>query len=358
MRGFAFTKFLILWLSIGIAASACDRARNSSPTTNANPPASPSMPDLSSSLECRTVAHVAGATEVCGQPERIVVLGPYVLEPLLALGVQPVAFADHIQFHQGDYDNPSQQIFYLGSRIDQPIANVGIAYNPSIEAMLKVQPDLILGMESSAKDYGRFSEIAPTILINWSEPEESLKTIAQAVDRTEQAEQLLMEMKQRIATNRQDFAPVVAKYPQVLLMSSAQLQEIYLGRNTFGLCSSMIEELGFQLVLPTDFTEPLSGSPLPMSIEVLPQLNNADLVILLGNNFNDIDQIEGMSNFEASQLKGLKQAWAENSIAQSLDASKAGRVYFIPAYLCLGLPGAIGSELYLNELKQQILSSK
>ena len=38
-----------------------------------------------------------------------------------------------------------------------------------------------------------------------------------------------------------------------------------------------------------------------------------------------------------------------------MDASKAGRVYFIPTYLCAGLPGAIGTKLYLEELEQQLL---
>ena len=51
----------------------------------------------------------------------------------------------------------------------------------------------------------------------------------------------------------------------------------------------------------------------------------------------------------------MKQAWAKNAIAQSLDASKSDRVYFIPAYLCLGLPGTIGTELYLEELERQLL---
>lgn len=45
----------------------------------------------------------------------------------------------------------------------------------------------------------------------------------------------------------------------------------------------------------------------------------------------------------------------KNEIAQSLEASKEGRVYYIPAYMCLGLTGAIGTELYLNELKTQLL---
>lgn len=63
-----------------------------------------------------------------------------------------------------------------------------------------------------------------------------------------------------------------------------------------------------------------------------------------------------MDRFEEHQLTDFEQAWEKNALAQSLNASKAGRVYFIPAYLCLGLPGPIGTELYLNELREQMLS--
>ena len=64
-----------------------------------------------------------------------------------------------------------------------------------------------------------------------------------------------------------------------------------------------------------------------------------------------------MDRFENQQLSKLKQDWEKNAIAQSLDASKTGRVYFSPIYLCCGLPGSIGAELYLEELKRQLLSS-
>ena len=119
-----------------------------------------SNPEKSTSdqADCRTIEHEAGETEVCGEPQRIVVLGLYVLEPLLALGVQPVAYGDHVAFHQGEYNNPSEQIPYLGSRINQPIANVGIAYEPSMEAIAQAQPDLILGIEANVQRYDILSQ--------------------------------------------------------------------------------------------------------------------------------------------------------------------------------------------------------
>ncbi|MEM7594047.1 MAG: ABC transporter substrate-binding protein, partial [Cyanobacteria bacterium P01_A01_bin.83] len=232
-------RFLVLSVFVGIAIASCQSPANRQPAS------------ASDQADCRTIEHEAGETEVCGQPQRIVVLGPYVLEPLLALNMQPVAYGDHVAFHQGDYNNPDEQIPYLGSMITQPIANVGSASEPSIEAIAKVQPDLIIGLEENIKQYDNLSQIAPSILLDrldQSEPENNLKAIAQAVNRPQQAEQLLAETEQRITAAREAFAPLVASKPKLLLLSSSQLQEINLGNFHHGSCSSLIEELGFQLV--------------------------------------------------------------------------------------------------------------
>lgn len=305
---------------------------------------------------CHTIQHEMGESEICGQPQRIVVLGPYVLDPLLVLNVQPVGYADHIAFYQGDYTDPSQQIPYLGDRVSQPLANVGLAHTPSIEAIIKVQPDLILGTDvMSSSHYEMLSNIAPTLLLDYYDTAGSLRAIAQAVNRTEQAEQQLTQTQQQIAAAREAFAPLVTSHPQVALLSSSELQDIRLV-DADGLCRSLIEVLGFQLVFPPGMSNNDFNPSQPISLETLPQLNDADLVILLGHNFSDLNQLDDMDSFEDHQLSKLKQEWEENAIAQSLDASKAGQVYFIPTYLCSGLPGPIGTELYLEELKEQLLA--
>ncbi|NEO31133.1 MAG: iron-siderophore ABC transporter substrate-binding protein [Symploca sp. SIO3C6] len=314
-------------------------------------PASVSSSDLT---DCRTIQHEMGETEVCGQPQRIVVLGPYVLEALLVLDIQPVGFSDHIAFHQGDYDKPNQQIPYLGERITQPLINVGLAESPSLEDMIRAKPDLILGTNINNNQYKVFSKIAPTLLLNQSDPEASLRIVAQAVNLTEQAEQLLKATEQQITSARETFAPLVATHPKVLLLVATQLQTMYLGISHES-CSSPVEAMGFQLVSPPNFDKAFPDSQVPLSLETLPQLNDADLVILLSANLSELKSTE---NFEDHQLSNLKQAWKENAIAQSLDASKARRVYFIPIYLCAGLPGSIGTELYLNELEEQLLSTQ
>lgn len=342
-------RLLILAILTGVAIAACQGHADQRAVDLASP-------SISVSVDCRMIQHDLGETRVCGQPQRIIALGPYVLEPLLALGVQPVGFADHMLLHQGAYDDPGQQIPYLGNRMTHSLANLGLAHNPSIEAMLKVQPDLILGTESNADQYLTFSQIAPTLQLKWADPAGNLKTIAQAVGRSAQAEQLLTETEQRIAAARKTFAPLVAAHPRMLLLSSSQLQEINLGNSSHGLCNSLVKALGFQLVFPpgSDDSELL----VPLPLEALPQLNEADSIILLGSNFSELSQLKRTNDFEHHQLSNLRKAWKQNAIAQSLQASKSGRVYFIPAYLCLGLSGPIGTELYLNELQAQLLNPR
>jgi iron complex transport system substrate-binding protein len=308
--------------------------------------------NTSNSNECRNVEHEMGTTKVCGQPQRIVVLGPYYLDPLLSLGVQPSAYGDHAVLHQGDYyDRPSQQIPYVGDRITQPIANVGQAHNPSIEAMVKVKPDLIIGSGGiNAQQYETFSRIAPTLLLKWNETETNLRTIASSVNRSQQAEQVWQENQRQIAATRKKLASLVAKHPKVLVIDSEQLQYMELVDSSVH-CGSILEKLGFKLVLPPGWVE--SKFDRAISLEILPQLNEAELIVLLGN---DLKEVDGFGNSKQSKLPELKQAWSENAIAQSLDASKAGRVYSAPAYLCFGFHGAIGTKLYLEELEKQFLN--
>ena len=348
MKMVPFIRLLILAVLTGAAIAACQRRTHDGAVD-------PTHSSSSVLADCRTILHELGETDVCGQPQKIVALGPYMLEYLLALDIQPAGFADFFMFHHGDYDNPSQQIPFLGKRVTSQPANVGGAYSPSIEAILKVQPDLIVGTAENATQYDTLSEIAPTLLLEWGDPKGSLGAIAQAVDRTEQAERVWVDTEQQITTARQRFAPRVATHPQVLLLSASRLREINLGNSGHGHCSSLIEALGFQLIAPPGFDRSNADPLLSISLETLPQLNDADLVILLGSNFNELKQLDGTNNFETHQLAQLKQAWQENAIAQSLDASQSGQVYFIPAYLCLGLPGPLGAELYLKELQTQLL---
>ncbi|MEM8545893.1 MAG: ABC transporter substrate-binding protein, partial [Cyanobacteria bacterium P01_H01_bin.119] len=200
-------------------------------------------------------------------------------------------------------------------------------------------------------------DIAPTLLLTWNEPEQNLRIISQAVNRAEQAAQIINKTEQQIAAARETFASLIEAHPKLLLLLLPEFPTIYLGSgDQFGLCSSLIKELGFELVSFPEASSDAANSPqTPISLEALPQLNEADSIIVLGTNASQIQQFDTMDEFEEHQLSNLQPAWETNAIAQSLDASQAGRVYFIPYYLCAGLPGSIGTELYLEKLQEQLL---
>lgn len=308
--------------------------------------------------DCRTIEHQQGTTEICGQPRKIVALGPYSLEQVVALGKQPAGFGDQAPFHQGDYDNPSEQIPYLGSQITTQPVNVGLAYQPSVEAILGIQPDLILIPNSNnGLQYESLAAIAPTLSLDVANNKTHLRTVAKALNRTEQAEQLITDTENRVESAKKKFAAIAAKHPKVLMLVSDSVKSFSLIHHTQSLCGSLIKELGFTFVYPEDFKGTDSDSKIiALSQEALPQFSDADSIILLGYKWNT-SALADMDTFERHQLEDLKQAWAKNAIAQSLDATKAGRVYFIPAYLCLGLPGPIGTRLYLDTLEKQFLAS-
>ncbi|MEO1633581.1 MAG: iron-siderophore ABC transporter substrate-binding protein [Cyanobacteria bacterium J06631_9] len=345
MRVLFQLRFFGMGMLLAMAIAACQSPANSPKSTS----------ETSSADDCQTIVHISGEAEICGQPQRVIALGPYVLEPLIALDVQPVGLADHMAFGQDTYSNPSEQIPYIGERISGQPANVGVAYTPSIEAIAKAQPDLIIGAEFNAQQYETLAEIAPTVLLEYYNTEENLRIIAKAVGRSDVAEQFIVDTEQKVMAAQETFSDYASANPKALLLFSNP-PELSVSKGNQELCHTLIENLGFQLVsLPGFENNESRDTAIPISSEQLPNLNDADFVIILGSNF---EERESTTSYEDDQLAGSKEAWQENAIAQSLDASKAGRVYFIPAYLCLGLPGPIGTELYLEELEQQLLSSR
>lgn len=197
------------------------------------------------------------------------------------------------------------------------------------------------------------SNLAPTLLFKLFDVNTNLRAIAQAVGRPEKAEELIAQRQQQIADAREDFTPVVNTYPDVLILVASNIHDLTLITKNNSSCGFLIEDLGFQLVYPPDMNQMVFRPQI--SLEILPQLDKADSVILLDHNPS---QLKGMNNFGERQPTALEQAWKKNAIAQSLKASKAKRVYSLSAYPCFALLGAIGTELSLNELRGQLLPAK
>ena len=312
---------------------------------------------LSNASECRIVKDDIGETKICGQPQKIVALSPHLLDLLLSLNRQPAGYAEVFPFHKGKYfDNPSQQIPYLGDRVTSQPINLGNRDEPSLELLIKLKPDLILGEVGNNRDtYEILSRIAPTLL--WDQRtakgkwQQSIRQLAQALGDEEQAEALIAAHNQRVAAARTQFAPIAAAHPRLLLLGAQQLSGNFTMVNRNGYIGELLESLGFQFVSAPGLENVAPATSI--SLEVLPQFGNADIIFALGHDLSPNRQ--SLKSVLNSQTSALKQEWNDNAIAQTLKASQEDRVYFVTYYLWNGLNGPIGAELILNELRQLLL---
>lgn len=335
-------KTMGLVMGLAIAGGACNRPLTSTST----------------GTDCRTVAHDLGKTEVCGQPQKVVTIGPNLLELLLALEVQPIAHAEYFSFPTPRFDQPEQQIPYLGKYLTGQPDNVGTAESPSLEAISKLKPDLILADSIKNKDeYKLLSTISPTLLFDYSGAgsawQTDLKALGHALQKPEKATAVVAESQQRVAKLKQDLQPIVAKDPKVLLLLSEQLSQGVRLETANSACGALLEDVGFQVVVPAA----LSQSQEPSHVISLESLTNLDMDWILIEGFSS-QNIVKTPNPEEQQVQAIKTEWSENAIAQSLQPSKAGKVYFTPVYLCHALLGPIGTEIFLSDLYQQLSLSK
>ncbi|MEM9153009.1 MAG: iron-siderophore ABC transporter substrate-binding protein [Cyanobacteria bacterium P01_F01_bin.3] len=317
----------------------------------------------SSASNCRVVKHNAGETQICGQPQKVVALSAYTLNLLLSLDQQPAGYAAPLNIYMGDvFDNPTQQIPYLGDRVTTQPVNVGQSGTPSIEKLIALKPDLIVA--EGNRDYELLSKIAPTLM--WQDRgqvgqwRQSLRSLAIALGNEEKAETVIQQYEANVAKARADLAESVAAHPKLVLLGSQRLdQGLFAFREDNDLVT-LLNEVGFQLASPPAAILDLN---VPVSVEKLPVFNDADSIIVLGYNRNVDRKQQGSASdsaselMEKSQIQSIQEEWEASAIAQLLTASQEKRVFFATVYKWYILNPPIGAELVLDQLRQFFLDN-
>jgi iron complex transport system substrate-binding protein len=173
--------------------------------------------------ECRIVEHDAGETKICNQPQKVVTLDQYTLDIMLSLGAQPAGYVERWSRNLSVFNRPSQQIPYLGSRITTQPIYLGSVGNPSLEKLTVLKPDLIL--TEGRQQYELLSRIAPTVYVEYNKGgwKRDIHTIAKALDREPEAQQVLAMHEQQIHETQKKLAPVLATHSRLLLVSVSNL---------------------------------------------------------------------------------------------------------------------------------------
>ena len=336
-----YLHLLILGICTLILIVACDRSPNLS--TSDRP---------TNSESCRIVQHDAGQTEICGQPQTVVALSPRALDVMLALDIQPAAYAeaaytDRKILDLDRFDNPSQQIPHLGKYITTQPINLGHRNTPSLEALVALKPDLIVAETWQENEI--ISKIAPMLLISNQYGKEAwsrrLQIVAQAFGKEEQAKQVIAEYERQLAQTRQQLAPIVNAYPRVLPISPDENLSLFDIESYDSDTALLLEELGFELVLLEDVPRTDNSFVPPISLEAFTQLE-PDIILVT---------IWGTDNFYNPE-SAIAREWADTPLLQNMPAVKEGRIHFVNGQLWGGSrSGPIAWKIMLDRLPDLLL---
>ncbi|MEM6612990.1 MAG: iron-siderophore ABC transporter substrate-binding protein [Cyanobacteria bacterium P01_C01_bin.72] len=273
--------------------------------------------------ECQMVQHKLG--EICMpiNPQRIVALDPrHLADPLLALGIEPVGTAIYV--YQGE-----EGLAGLTAYDIEGIEINGDAYQPSLEKIVILKPDLIFALDFAHEQiYQQLSAIAPTILMDWKKNysfKTTLQYLAQIVDRETKADKVISQYQQRIETLQAQLDRKPEEIEVTLL--------VYFG-GKFAISSQFHRSYEiFSDIGLSNKTAPAEGEQ-TISREVLDQYD-ADVLFIM--------------NYEAEP----ESFFLENPLIASLDAVKNNRAYFVDPDKW-SANGPIGVNRMLDDLFQYL----
>ncbi|MGE8500058.1 MAG: ABC transporter substrate-binding protein [Pseudomonas sp.] len=171
----------------------------------------------------RTLEGAYGPITLKGSPQRVVALGDSALDAALSLGMKPLGTLAS----RGGNDVPD----YLKDAAGR-ITLVGSVREPNLEAVLRLQPDLILASSDLPRDlYAKLSLMAPTAVPTGGSLEDwrqAYSFYAQALNKADEGQQRIAEIDGRVADLRQRLpqgqqASVVRWNPQGPFIMSSHL---------------------------------------------------------------------------------------------------------------------------------------
>ena len=281
--------------------------------------------------DCTVVEHVTGTACVPNQIQRLVTLDGVTFEYAIASGLSPIATAVG-----GSVDHMAEQV--------AQVQNVGQSGEPSLEQILTLKPDLIVGLDYNQGAYAQASQIAPTMLFRFEHSgqwKESFQQMAADLGQSAAAEQTMTAYVARTAEFKAQMADrlnnlqvsVVRIYPDTI--------NLYL-RDSFA--GSVLQDVGLARPPAQDIAAADAntrfGNPIQTSIsrELLEQADG-DVIFLW----------TGESTAEAAEAAEQNlQVLQQDPLWQKLKAVQQGQVYQVPSYW-IG-SGPIAANAVLDDL--------
>ncbi len=215
------------------------------------------------------------------------------------------------------------------------IESVGAEGTPSLERILKLQPDLILLADQAEQAYKQLSAIAPTALVDiWRDKipiKESCRYIAQLVGQGEKAEEIINQYHERVEEFRKR-----------------------LGNRIRGLEISVIGHYDSQFVvspISANYFQVFQDLGLPIKPVFLKQNGWSSISI------EAIDKYDGDILFIVEDVRGSSSYLSQNPLISSLKSVRNNQAYIVNRKIW-DFYGPIGMNLFLDDLSRYLLEGK
>jgi len=324
--GFSCFALLLALAACGSAdknANAPSGAPSVAPATTAS--GAPSESEAAGSFPV-TIKHVKGEYTLNEKPKVIVVLDTKFIDQLLALDEQP---AGSVKAAGSNADFPE----YLSDRLGE-VAVVGTRDEPNIEAVVALNPDLILMTDFQEKVYDSVSKIAPTLELEFDEDwRATLETMGKITGKQAEAKAIIQDYADKTARLKNQIAEKLGSETVALIRPRKEGIRVHTSGHRTG--AILYTDLG--LNVPASVAA-VDDTAYEISPEVIGEVG-ADHYFLL----SDALFAEAVQKLEDSKV------WA------SLEAVKNKRVYHVDSTLWIAYYGPIANNLIIDQAAAALL---
>jgi iron complex transport system substrate-binding protein len=278
----------------------------------------------------RMIKHLKGETTIEHEPSKIAVTEYRLADPLLALGIKPIAMGSYMGGLNLDWLKPGSL---------QGVKDLGANGNP--EAVLEAQPDFIIAWDSQNQNYEALSKMAPTIVVSETDDwRADFIAFGKQMNKQAEAEQWMKNYKEKAEGYKAKLAPKLAGGKTAVYMRVLP-KEFRMQATDHRLAGILNEDLGIPVPEKVKSIKKREA----ISMEALPQFDADYLFIQVGS------AVAGGDKEAEKKLSELQQS----SIWSNLKAVKNKHVFIVPFYVDVDFP--LANERSMELVAEMILNN-
>ncbi|MEK3943005.1 ABC transporter substrate-binding protein [Paenibacillus sp. FSL H3-0310] len=326
---------LMIWMmALVLVLTACGTGGGANAGTAALPSAS-AEPSPTSETQAQTTAfpvtisHMKGEYTLTEKPKVIAALDVKFVDQLLAIGEHPagsvVAGAKDAKFPE-----------YLSEQLGD-VKVLGTRDEPNLEAIVAMNPDLILMTDFQEQVYDSVSKIAPTIVLDFYEDwRDTSATIGMITGKQAEAKVVRQAYEDKIVGLREQLSAKLGDETVALIRPRPEGIRVHGPEHRTG--SILYEDLG--LNIPAFVQEIKDDTSVEISMETIADIG-ADHYFLLSDEL----------------FAKEAEAMANSPVWKSHDAVKNNRVYNVNSTLWIAYYGPIALNIIVDQTAQALLGS-